>query len=122
MLEDLKKSLAPYNTSLEKYNHLREFLQLIILRILDEKDYFKKIAFVGGTALRILYDLRRFSEDLDFSVTAPGFSFSTMVEVLTKALALENLSTEVSLKDQKTVGTALIKFPQLLHALNLSAH
>lgn len=38
--------------------------------------FFEHAAFYGGTALRILYGLDRFSEDLDFTVTTPGIKFS----------------------------------------------
>src|SRR5579864_5046145 len=123
MLSHLKERLNKTGiTSLDKVNFLREFLQLDILRILDEKGYFNKIAFVGGTALRILYDLRRFSEDLDFSVTEPSdFSFSKMIEAIAKELQYENIAIETICKDSKTVGSAFIKFKGLPHELGLSS-
>ncbi|MFM8715863.1 MAG: nucleotidyl transferase AbiEii/AbiGii toxin family protein, partial [Spartobacteria bacterium] len=33
---------------------------------------FKEVAFVGGTCLRLVHGLHRFSEDLDFSAQTPG--------------------------------------------------
>ena len=50
----------------EKLNRLREYMQAFVLRSLHEAEAFNTIAFVGGTALRFLYGLPRFSEDLDF--------------------------------------------------------
>jgi hypothetical protein len=53
----------------------REYLQLYMLRLLHAAGAYQHFAFVGGTALRVLHDLPRFSEDLDFSATparAPG--------------------------------------------------
>lgn len=47
---------------------LREVLQEIVLFGLHEGKFFESVAFYGGTALRILYGLDRFSEDLDFSL------------------------------------------------------
>ena len=47
-------------------NILREELQKCILFILSEMEFFKKGVFQGGTALRIVYQNFRFSEDLDF--------------------------------------------------------
>ncbi len=47
-------------------NKLREYLHHVILRELFEQNALDELVFHGGTALRILYDLRRFSEDLDF--------------------------------------------------------
>lgn len=66
MIELLRDKLKPYSLYEEKYNFLREYLQMFILKIIDEKGYFKNLSFVGGTALRILHQLNRFSEDLNF--------------------------------------------------------
>ena len=51
-------------------NRLREYLQALVLRSLHESEAFRQLALVGGTALRFLHDLPRFSETLDFSVTS----------------------------------------------------
>lgn len=47
---------------------LREVLQEITLVGLWRGKFFEHAAFYGGTALRILYGLDRFSEDLDFTL------------------------------------------------------
>jgi len=60
MIENIRNKIDAYATEEEKYNFLREYLQLLVLKIIDEKGYFRNLAFVGGTALRILYKLRRF--------------------------------------------------------------
>ena len=49
-------------------NLLREYLQSLVLRSLHESEAFRALAFVGGTALRFLHGLPRFSQDLDFSL------------------------------------------------------
>jgi len=54
---------------------LREILQEIALLGLWRSKFFEKGAFYGGTALRTLYGLDRFSEDLDFSLLAPSDDF-----------------------------------------------
>ena len=51
-----------------RLNVLREYLQACILRSLHESEGFVQLSFVGGTALRFLYNLPRFSEDLDFTL------------------------------------------------------
>jgi len=68
MLDLIKKAILEVETREVKIHIVREFLQVLILKILYDKGYFKNLAFVGGTALRVLYDVRRFSEDLDFSL------------------------------------------------------
>ncbi len=57
-------------------NALREILQEVILLGLWRSRFFEHAAFYGGTALRILYGLDRFSEDMDFSLLKPDTSFS----------------------------------------------
>ena len=68
---------------------LREILQEIALLGLWRSKFFDKAAFYGGTALRILYGLDRFSEDLDFSLLSPveDFDFSGYTAALQKELA-----------------------------------
>jgi predicted nucleotidyltransferase component of viral defense system len=124
MYELLKTKLAEYGSDrAQKYNYLREYLQLLILKILDEKGYFRHIAFVGGTALRILYDLNRFSEDLDFClIDKAHFDFKAMIHVLVKELQQQNFQVEFTAKDNKTVASGFIKFNQLLLSLGVSPH
>ena len=45
---------------------LKEYLQLMILEHLSHTDYASKVAFIGGTNLRLIRHIDRFSEDLDF--------------------------------------------------------
>lgn len=52
----------------EKINALKEIFQEIALLGLYRGGFFQKAVFYGGTSLRILYGLDRFSEDLDFSL------------------------------------------------------
>jgi len=57
-------------------NALREILQQIALLGLWRGKFFEHAAFYGGTALRVLYGLDRYSEDLDFSLLEPSSTFS----------------------------------------------
>ncbi len=123
MIELLKNKLSDYHSNEEKYNMLREYLQLLILKALEELGYFRNLAFVGGTALRILYDLKRFSEDLDFClVNHSHYNFGQLMLKIEKRLSLENIDVSVKYKDKKTVASAFIKFDNLLHQLGLSMH
>ena len=60
----------------EERNALKGVVQEVALCGLSRAGFFKAAAFYGGTALRIFYDLDRFSEDLDFSLTAPDSNFN----------------------------------------------
>lgn len=57
-------------------NALREILQELALLGLWRSKFFEHAAFYGGTALRVLYGLDRYSEDLDFSLLKPLADFT----------------------------------------------
>ncbi len=124
MIEVLKQQIKDHTGSVtEKYNLLRELLQLLILKKIDEAGYFQKIAFVGGTALRIIYDLKRFSEDLDFSlITAIDFNFTSFIEKLVYELQHESLILEYKIKTTPAVCGAQLKFKNILFNTQLSNH
>lgn len=122
MIEVLEQAIAQYETQDEKYQYLRETLQLIILNIMDKEGLFQKVTFMGGTALRIIYDLNRFSEDLDFCVKQPeNYDLSELSHILARTLEQSGIATEIVSKDHKTVATAKIKFPDILFKLGLSS-
>lgn len=78
MHEALKRMLNRYairNLS-DSNRALREIIQEIALVGLWRGKFFEYGAFYGGTALRILYGLDRFSEDLDFTLLKPNPAFS----------------------------------------------
>jgi hypothetical protein len=67
-LEIIQERLQEYSlqTKEEEENAIKEICQEIALAGLSRTAFFKDAAFQGGTCLRILYQLKRFSEDLDF--------------------------------------------------------
>ncbi len=71
MREVIIKQLTPGRPAEENLNRLRQFLQIVLLKILHESANGASLAFTGGTALRLLHGLQRFSEDLDFSLVKP---------------------------------------------------
>ena len=77
-MSDMLKKLLPDplpQSERELITALRELIQSIALLGLWRAKFFEHVAFYGGTALRILYGLDRFSEDLDFSLLTPSNSF-----------------------------------------------
>lgn len=66
----------PLQSSADYENALKEIIQHISLLGLWRSKFFEKAAFYGGSALRILYGLDRFSEDLDFSLLKKNKEFS----------------------------------------------
>jgi len=103
-------------------NQLREYLQTLILRSFHESEAFRPLAFVGGTALRFLHGLPRFSEDLDFSlVTADGYAGREWMSKVKRDLTLGGLNAEVTWNDRKAVHTAWVRLPGILHDAGLAA-
>ena len=105
----------------ENVHQVREFLQLVILRTINEINYFQYISFVGGTCLRFMYNLQRFSEDLDFSlIQKTGYRFDHLIKSIEFHLKKFGFNIEIKLSDQKTVQNAYFKFIDLLQQLELS--
>jgi predicted nucleotidyltransferase component of viral defense system len=74
----IRTMLDRYETTTEAQTTqaLKEIIQEIALVGLWRAKFFEHAAFYGGTALRILHGLDRFSEDLDFTLLSPGNSES----------------------------------------------
>ena len=121
MIEVLKEQFMESMSREDKENRLREFLQILILKVLYDKGWFKNLVFVGGTALRILFNVRRFSEDLDFSLTNPdGYDFEKLCDQLHKEIRLYGLEMEKTIKEAGAVNSVMLKFPGLLNRLGIS--
>ncbi|MHB1679235.1 MAG: nucleotidyl transferase AbiEii/AbiGii toxin family protein [bacterium] len=72
---NLSKKIS-IETSVDFKNVSKEILQLNILDILSNySELYKNIAFQGGTALKLCYNLNRYSEDLDFTINKEGKRF-----------------------------------------------
>lgn len=83
---------------------LREILQEIALLGLWRSRFFQRAAFYGGTALRILHGLDRYSEDLDFSLLRPaaGFDLSRYCGALQKEIGAFGFETSVTARAGST--------------------
>jgi predicted nucleotidyltransferase component of viral defense system len=89
-------------------NALREILQEIALCGLWRGKFFERAAFYGGTALRVLHGLDRFSEDIDFSLLAPDdrFDLSPYCSFVKEELTSWGFPATVEVK-RKTVRSAV---------------
>lgn len=123
MKEILKGKISEFKDVEQKSYALREGLQHLILKILDDLGYFKTLSFLGGTCLRVVYDIRRFSEDLDFSLQRPDdphFDFSKMIQDLKKQLAIYELDVDIKAKEVGAVRNCFFRFKEILYEFNLS--
>ena len=100
----------------------REYLQARILEALQDRGTFLKWAFVGGTALRFLYGMPRYSEDLDFSLIVPerDHPFARLLQKVGSAFEAEGYSIEIRIRDKGAVKSAFIKFKGLLAELGIA--
>ena len=103
---------------------VREYLQARLLQFLQDRGIFSTWAFQGGTALRFLYAMPRFSEDLDFALIepAPAEDFRDHVANARKALETEGYDAAARINDRKTVKSAFVSFRGLPFELGLSPH
>jgi len=125
--EQIKNYFPPQireNPAHNKYI-LKEYIQLMILNFLSSSKYVKKIAFIGGTNLRLLKGIDRFSEDLDFD--CKDFSIEEFVEMSQSVLTFLKRSgikaeTREKQSDKLTAFRSRFYFPELLFELGLSAY
>ncbi|MCK5370187.1 MAG: nucleotidyl transferase AbiEii/AbiGii toxin family protein [Cyclobacteriaceae bacterium] len=120
-LEELKPYYPEHLHSYERFI-IREYLQYKILEIIFESPYENKLAFLGGTCLRIVHSSNRFSEDLDFDnfkLTPDDFTAITKV-VKTE---LERLGYEIDMRNvTKGAYHCYIRFPEILYNEGLTNH
>ena len=85
IIENKLRSYRPANKR-EELNALKEISQESTLSALSRAGLFGHASFIGGTRLRILHTLPRFSEDLDFSLKSlePTFEWAPYLEEISK--------------------------------------
>ncbi len=122
MKDHLRQLIAERAGPLQKLCAAREYLQAHMLQSLQDAGVFRHWAFVGGTALRFLFSIPRFSEDLDFSQvpSAPMPDFNRAMKVIASDFEAEGYEVSLAIKSDKAVASASAKFPGLLHELGLS--
>ncbi|MCF7837260.1 MAG: nucleotidyl transferase AbiEii/AbiGii toxin family protein [Candidatus Marinimicrobia bacterium] len=103
---------------------VREYLQARVLESLQDAGAFMRWAFVGGTALRFLYSIPRFSEDLDFSLLREGQdpAFKPTLEAVKQALVREGYPIEVTVNERRPVFSSWLRFSGLPYEIGLSPH
>lgn len=125
MIDLIIKRLAEYKASpVDEENALKEIVQEVMLFALWRADFFEVAAFQGGTSLRILHGLNRFSEDMDFILLEPNaeFSWQPYLDKLTETcqeFGIEPEALDKARMDQR-VKKALIKDTSIANQLDLS--
>jgi predicted nucleotidyltransferase component of viral defense system len=104
---------------------LKEYVQLIVLDYLAASRHVGKLAFIGGTSLRLLKGIDRFSEDLDFDCKGlDEAEFRAMTDDVLRFLTRCGFRPEVRDRENArlTAFRRSIHFPGLLHELGLTGH
>lgn len=126
-LEQIKQYYPPSireNPVFSKYM-LKEYVQLMILEYLSTTRYATKLSFIGGTALRLIRGIDRFSEDLDFDCKDLSYDdFLLLSDDVVRHLRLSGLKVEPKDKesDKLLAYRRSIYFPELLFSLGLSGY
>lgn len=119
---DFQQIKDQYPGNLQRFERaiLREYLQYKILQAVFDSRHASKLAFLGGTALRIIYGNNRFSEDIDLDNF--GLSWAEFEEVIQKVqrfMELEGFEVEIR-NVAKDAYRCYIKIPELLYGQGLS--
>lgn len=98
----IKQMLSTYTDNTPQIDKLREILQQAALLGLARHQFFEHAAFYGGTALRVLYGLDRYSEDLDFSLltSKANFDFAPFLEGMSRELSSMGFQLRVEIREK----------------------
>ena len=124
-MKDYIKEIVDEKFSLQdNRNRIREYIQKFLLYILYKRKLYQDLVFVGGTALRFLYGIKRFSENLDFSLSykAKKYDFKNILRATQEEFIASGYKIEVKYDMSKNVHSAFLKFPHLLFEYGLSGH
>ena len=104
---------------------LKEYIELLAMEWLAQSAYSDKLTFIGGTNLRLIHSIDRFSEDLDFDCkNLSQEDFIRMTDGLIRYLSLQGLQVEARDKENTKLSAFRrnVYFPELLFSLQLTGH
>lgn len=102
---------------------IREYLQSKFLYTLYSQKSSEKLSLIGGTGLRLLRGLDRFSEDLDFdNLGLTFFQIKNLFLNCVRKIDKENLKIGFDFKKTDHSGIGRLRFTDLLYILNISTN
>lgn len=103
---DRMMSQYTLNTANDRRNATYEVMQQIVLAGLYRGGFFEHAAFYGGTCLRMMHGVERYSEDMDFSLLKKdeGFSLERYFPAIIDECRLMGREVEITRKDKRTFG------------------
>ena len=96
-------------TEQDVVNTLREYLQTITLKHVYRSPQGAALSFMGGTALRMCYNIKRYSEDLDFALDdpKPNYNFTALTQEIQKELQWRGFDVSSNMHEDKVVQKAI---------------
>ena len=124
MKDHLLDLVRDARTPTQGQNLAREYLQARLLQLLQDAGAMTALAFHGGTALRFLYAIPRYSEDLDFALEGSRceYDFRSYLKAIRKSLQAEGYAVDLRVNDRRVVHSAFVRFQGLLFEAGLSPH
>ncbi len=125
MKDLIQKKLESYHAqnAQEEENAIKEITQEVALYALAKCGFFEKAVFQGGTCLRIVHGLDRFSEDLDFTLVSPDadFMLTSYLEAVAHAMRVYGYEIEVggNEKPERNVKAQFLKDSSIKRLLAL---
>lgn len=103
--EQLVANYNPQNET-ELINAQRETMQKVALAGLERGGFFEHAAFYGGTCLRLMHGLRRYSEDMDFSLVEKNDTvhIENYFQPIVDEFSSVGLQVDIQKKDKKIFG------------------
>ena len=100
---------------------LTEYLQAEILQILYRSKFGKNLSFLGGTCLRFVYKIERFSEDLDFDlITSETMDFQELAEYFERELERLGFSVDTRVKETENIFIIFVNFSHVMKQMGIS--
>lgn len=122
MKDDVITKAAGVVDTTERTNIARQYVQRQILASLSGSLAFRSLAFVGGTCLRFIRGLRRYSEDMDFSVESESYyEPERWMERIGIELERQGFIPKISWKPRRAVDFGWVRIPYILHELGVAA-
>ncbi len=116
-LEDYnKRSAIPANYR----RNLTEYLQSEVLSALYESKYGRFFSFMGGTCLRFVHNIDRFSEDLDFDLIHEKPDMEEVAGYIEKKLRELGFLAETRLKKRRNIFVIFVKFSEVMKEMGIS--
>lgn len=105
VFDEMVAAYAPQNAA-QRLNAQHQVMQQIVLAGLQKGGFFEHAAFYGGTCLRIFYDLPRFSEDMDFTLTekSPDIHLENYFQAIHDVFAFTGKDVVITKKEKLNFG------------------